>query len=180
MRDFARAQPLTTERGRGRKTLIPVLTAAVLLAGCAGDGAFKQSVAPPAPTQIEAGSTFNLLVPLAFPEGSDALYFQDSQLVSPAGILRDLPYCKLTPASATAPRLIAPATFAARSVVYDDKRSTSTGQVVSVTRIALVANPTQPYTLNCQWPQGGPSRSFLTSEEIQGAIGAHFSMALQR
>ena len=179
MRDFARAQPLT-ERGRGRKTLIPVLTGAGLLAGCAGDGAFKQSVAPPAPTQIEAGSTFNLLVPLAFPEGSDALYFQDSQLVSPAGILHDFPYCKLTERSAAAPRLIQPGIFAVVSVEYDDREKGPNGQPQNVTRIVLAANPTQPYSLSCQWPQGGPSRSLLTSEQIQGTIGAHFGMALQQ
>ena len=160
-------------------TLTAVL-AAVLLGGCASGGLFKQAVAPPAPTQIEVGSTFALKVPLTFSQGSDALYFQDSQLVSPGAITRDLPYCTLAPASPSSPRRLEPGTFAVRSVDYDDSRSAAAGQMVTATRIQLVANPTQPYTLSCQWPPGGPSQSFLTSEQIEGAIGAHFSMALQR
>jgi hypothetical protein len=164
-------------RGYFHATLLGV----VVLAGCAGDRhLFTRAVAPPPPTQIEVGSTFALKVPLTFSQGSDALYFQDSQLVSPGAITRDLPYCTLAPANPSSPRRLEPGTFAVRSVDYDDNRSAPAGQMVTATRIQLVANPTQPYTLSCQWPPGGPSQSFLTSEQIEGAIGAHFSMALQR
>jgi hypothetical protein len=65
-------------------------------------------------------------------------------------------------------------------VDYDDKEIGSTGNAMNTTRILLVANPTQAFTLSCRWPEGGPSREFLTSEEIQGAIGSHFAMALER
>ena len=162
------------------RRVIAVPTGFALLAGCASGGLFKQAVAPPPPTQIEAGSTFTLKVPLLFPEGADVLYFQDSQLVSPAAMARDFPYCKLAPASASSPRRLEPGTFAVRSVEYDDDRSAPTGYMVTATRIALAANATQPYTMTCQWPPGAPSQSFLTSEEIEGAIGGQFSMALQR
>lgn len=152
----------------------------VLLAGCASSDPFRRAVAPPPPVQIEAGSTFTLRVPLTFSDSADALYFQDSQQVSASAIDRNLPYCALTPAQPASPRVITPRTFAVVSVDYDDKANPATGQVANVTRIALAANPTQPYTMRCQWPQGGPSQSFLTSEQIEGAIGGQFSMALQR
>jgi hypothetical protein len=164
---------------RGVHTPAAVLMA-VVLAGCAkSDGLFKQAVAPPPPAQIEAGSTFTLKIPLIFGPGSDALYFQDSQLVSPTGIGPNLPYCNLTPGRGS-PGRIDPRTFAVQSVEYDDAESGSTAPLQNVTRIHLAANPTQPYTLSCQWPPGAPSRSFLTTEEIEGAIGGQFSMALQR
>ena len=162
------------------RRLAAVPSGLALLAGCASGGLFKQAVAPPPPSQIEAGSTFTLKVPLVFSPGSDALYFQDSQLVNATGMSRNLPYCKLMPGSASSPRRIEPGTFAVRSVYYDDSRSATTGQVVNVTRIELAAIATQPYTISCQFPQGAPAQSFLTSEEIEGAIGGQFSMALQR
>ncbi|MET0167840.1 MAG: hypothetical protein ABW318_22965 [Vicinamibacterales bacterium] len=165
--------------GTYKRSLSSALMGTALLVGCAGDGPFKPPPSPE-PLQIEAGSRFTLRVPLMFSAGTTALYFQDNQLVSPAGIARQLPYCKLTPASGATPQVIEPVTFAVLSVDYDEKQIASTGQLANVTRIELAANPTQPYTLSCQWPPGAPSRSFLTSEEIQGAIGAHFSMALQR
>jgi len=152
----------------------------MLVAGCASSDPFKRAVAPPPPVQIEAGSTFTLLVPLTFSDDADTLYFQDSQRVSAAAIDRNLPYCALTPAQPTSPRVVTPRTFAVVSVEYDDRENPASGQVANVTRIALAANPTQPYTMSCRGPQGGPSQSFLTSEQIEGAIGSHFTMALQR
>ena len=168
--------------GRNGRRRVVALCALLSLAGCAGDGdkLFTRAVAPPPPAQVEAGSTFTLKVPLTIPQDADAIYFQDSQVVDLGGLARDMPFCALSPASASSPRFLEPRTFAVRSVEYDDRRSTASGQTADVTRIALAANATQPYTMTCQWPPGGPSQSFLTSEEIEGAIGAQFSMALQR
>lgn len=165
-----------------RRNFHAAWTGIVLLAGCTGgvDKLFTRAVAPPPPAQIEAGSTFTLKVPLTIPQDADALHFQDSALVDLGGLARDLPYCALSPASASSPRRLEPGTFAVRSVEYDDRRSSAAGQTSDVTRITLAANPAQPYTMNCQWPPGAPSQSFLTSEEIEGAIGGQFSMALQR
>jgi len=164
-----------------RSSLHAALIGATLVAGCAGgDKLFTRAVAPPPPAQVEAGSTFTLKVPLTIPQDADAIYFQDSQVVDLGGLARNMPFCALSPASASSPRFLEPRTFAVRSVEYDDRRSTASGQTADVTRIALAANATQPYTMTCQWPPGGPSQSFLTSEEIEGAIGAQFSMALQR
>ena len=163
--------------GSASATLLGV----ALLAGCAGgDKLFTRAVAPPPPAQVEAGSTFTLKVPLTIPQEADALYFQDSQVVDLGGLARDLPYCTLAPASPSSPRRLEPRTFAVRSVEYDDRRSAATGQTADVTRIALAANATQPYTMSCQWPPGAPSQSFLTSEEIIGAVAAYFTMNLQR
>jgi hypothetical protein len=163
------------------RSLVATLVGAALLVGCETIGLRKPPPLPAKPLQIEAGSRFTLGVPLIISPEANALYFQDSRLVSGAEIARNFPYCRLTPTSAAAPRMIEPATFTVRSVEYDENKIGSTGKAVSVTRIELVANPTQPgYTLSCQWPEGGPSRSFLTSEQVQGAIGAHFSLALLR
>lgn len=163
-----------------RNGCLAALMGVLLLSGCAGsDKLFTRAVAPPPPAQIEAGSTFILKVPLAFPPGDEALYFQDSQLVGVGELARDLPYCALSPASPSSPRRLEPRPLAVRSVVYDDRRS-ATGETADITRIALAANATQSYTMSCQWPPGAPSQSFLTSEEIEGAIGAHFAMALKR
>jgi hypothetical protein len=65
-------------------------------------------------------------------------------------------------------------------VEYEDRRSSATGQTSDVTRIALVADAAQPFTMSCQWPPGGPSQSFLTSEEIIGAVAAYFTLDLKR
>jgi xanthine/CO dehydrogenase XdhC/CoxF family maturation factor len=163
--------------GSASATLLGV----ALLAGCAGgDKLFTRAVAPPPPAQVEAGSTLTLKVPLTFPPDAGALYFQDSQIVELVSLARDLPYCALAPASPSSPRRLEPRTFAVRSVEYDDRRSAATGQTADVTRIALAANAAQPYTLTCQWPPGAPSQSFLTSDEIEGAIGGQFATALQR
>lgn len=161
--------------------LAAALVATALLVGCETLGLRKPPPVPAEPLQIEAGSLLTLRVPLAFAPDADVLYFQDSRLVSHAGIARDFPYCSLTPASAYTARVIQPGTLEVRSVEYDDKEIGSTGNENNVTRITLMSEPNQSgFTLSCQWPEGGPSRRFLTSEEIQGAIGAQFSMALAR
>ena len=151
----------------------------VLLAACAGESFLKPPPDPGEPPQIEAGSTFTLNVPLALAEG-DAVYFQDSQIVSRSAISRDLPYCRLAPKSATEPQIVQPATFTVRGIYYDDRQTSATGKVINVTHLDLVAHGTQFYTMSCQFAQGGPSEKFLTSEQILGAIGAQFSMNLQR
>ena len=166
--------------GADRRRLVLALMSASVFAGCASDALFKRPVDPPPPLQIETGSRLTLGAPLTLPPGTAALYFQDNQLVSAGGIARDYPYCKLAPAGGTAPGVVDATTFAVQSVDYDDKEIGSTGNAMNTTRILLVANPTQAFTLSCRWPEGGPSREFLTSEEIQGAIGSHFAMALDR
>lgn len=152
-----------------------------LLAGCAGgDKLFTRAVAPPPPAQVEAGSTFTLKFPLTIPQESGALYFQDNAIVDLGGLSRNMPYCALSPAGPTSPRNLEPRAFTVRSVEYDDRRAAAPGQTSDVTRLTLAANPSQPYTMNCQWPPGAPSQSFLTSDEIEGAIGGQFATALQR
>lgn len=139
----------------------------------------KMKLASMDSNQVEAGSTLTLLVPLMFGQ-EGALFFQDAQLLSAAELSPTLPYCRMTPGSAATPLTVQPGPFPVRSVDYDDRAGATGGQTPSVTRIQLAANPQQPYDLACQWPQGGPSTAFLTPQEIQGAIGAHFKMALQK
>lgn len=157
-----------------------LLVGIVLLAGCAGDGLFKKKLPPPAePAEIETGSQFTLSAPLKSSPGASALFFQDNQLVSPDGIAQSYPYCKLVSNAAETLGVVSPATFVVQNVEYDDNEIGVSGSAVSVTRILLASGPTQSYTLSCQWPDGG-GQGFLTSEEIQGVIGAYFTLALQR
>ena len=128
--------------------------------------------------QIEAGSQFTLGVTLMFGQ-AEALYFQDDQLVSSGQLQVNMPYCRMTTGDPATPRVVEPATFTVRSVGYDDRSSASGVPTPKLTRIELSANPRQPYTLACQWPQGAPTTDFLTTQEILGTIGAHFKLALQ-
>lgn len=156
-----------------------MLVGVALLAGCAGDGVFKKKHASAEPAEIEPGSRFTLSAPLRSSAGGTALYFQDNQLVSPEGIAQSYPYCKLVSNTAASIKTIEPATFVVQNVEYDDNEIGRSGSAVSVTRLLLASSPTQSYLLSCQWPDGG-GQGFLTSEEIQGAIGAYFTLALQR
>jgi len=175
--------------GRGMKWWVVLATATVLI-GCDSPGPLKPPVAPPQPLlappvvnpadplRIESGAKLTLRVPLAFPAGANALYLQNNQLVSAAGVVPELPYCRLTPTSAAAPRVLEPGTVTIGSVDYDEKELGPSGTAAMVTRIALVDPRQSRYAMSCQWPEGGPARAFLTAPQIQGAIGAFFSMAL--
>lgn len=161
----------------------PTLAAAVLatlalLAACE-----HQPTAPIAmpPQQVETGSRFTLATPLSFPPGSSELLFQNEQVVPLGKLSRDMPYCKLTSESgSTGP--IAPGSFTVGAVNYDEREIGTTSGMVSVTRIALSADPNRSgYTLLCGWPQGAPMRGFVTTEQIYNAIGGkYFTMNLLR
>ncbi len=166
------ARPAT----RRSSTLFAALAGAALLVGCQNFG--HQAPPPAQPLQIETGSRLTLSMPLVFPAGVTTLYLQDNQRVSFAQITRAFPYCRLTRTSAATSQTIQPATFTVESVDYDDREIGTTGQPLNVTHLRLVADSN--YTLSCLWPEGGPSRNFLTSMEIQGAVGAYFSMVLVR
>jgi hypothetical protein len=167
-----------------------VLATAGALLGCDSPGPLKPPVAPPQPLlappvvtpadplRMESGAKLTLRVPLAFPTGANTLYFQNNQLVSAAGIAPELPYCRLTPTGAATPRVLEPGTVTVGSVDYDEKEVGATGRAAMVTRIALLDPKQSRYAMSCQWPEGGPTRGFLTAPQIQGAIGAFFSMAL--
>jgi len=157
---------------------------AALLAALAVLAACQHHPDPPIPMppqQVETGSTFVLATPLSFPAGSSELLFQNEQLVPAGKLSRDMPYCKLTPESgATVP--IAPGTFTVGAVNYDEREIGTASGMVSVTRIALSADPTRPgYTLLCGWPQGSALRGFVTTQQIYNAIGGkYFTMDLLR
>lgn len=133
------------------------------------------------PQQVESGSKFVLATPLSFPAGSSELLFQNEQIVPAGKLARDMPYCKLRPeGGAAAP--VAPGTFTVGAVNYDEREIGTTNGMVSVTRIALAADPSRPgYTLLCGWPAGTPMRGFVTTEQIYAAIGGkYFTMSLLR
>ncbi len=174
------AAPALVRALLARRTLrLAAFAGAALLLGCQNLG--HRPPPPAQPLQVDAGSRLTLGKPLVFPAGVTTLYLQDNQLVSRAQITQTLPICRLTRASGAESRTIEPTTFTVGSVYYDDREIGSAGQAINVAHLELAADPPQPtLTLSCLWPEGGPSRDFPTSAEIQGAIGAYFSIALVR
>jgi hypothetical protein len=151
--------------------------AIALLAAC------QSSTAPPPPEpprQVETGSRFNLLAPLAFPAGRDELFFQNQRQISAAAVTRDQPLCWLVPQPGAA-RNLPPGPLTVGNVMYDRREIGTTGAVQSVTRIDLAPAAGRPgYTLSCGLPAGAPSGGFVSSEQIFNAIGGQFSMDLLR
>ena len=129
----------------------------------------------------KAGSKFFLATPLSFAPGSREILFQNEQVVPAGKLSRNMPYCKLTSDSgATTP--IAPGAFTVGAVNYDEREIGTTSGMVSVTRIALSADPSQAgYTLVCGWPPGAAPGGFVSTEQIYNAIGGkYFTMNLLR
>ena len=154
-----------------------VFAAAALLGAC-------QHASPPPdpgpPQQVLTGSTFNLQSPLTFPAGSPVLLFQNERLVTATSLLREMPYCSLTPESGV-PRTLPAGRLTVATVDYEVQETGATGVMTNVTRIALAAQAGRPgYTLSCGWPAGGPARGFMSADQIFNAIGGQFSMDLLR
>jgi len=162
---------------RRRTPVAAVLGTLAFLAACEHQPPLP--IAMP-PQQVETGSKLTLSTPLSFPPGSSELLFQNEQVVSPGKLSRDMPYCKLTPESGAGP--IAPGSFTVGAVNYDEREIGTTSGMVSVTRIALSADPNRPgYTFLCGWPPGSALRGFVTTEQIYNAIGGkYFTMNLLR
>lgn len=135
---------------------------------------------PAPPQQVQTGSRFALRTPLEFPTGDAGLLFQNEQVVAPAKLSREMPYCRLRPDNGGAGTLPA-GKLTVGSVNYDEREAGTAGGMVSVTRIALATAPDRPgYTLSCGWPQGASGRGFVNTQQIFNAIGGQFSMDLLR
>jgi hypothetical protein len=132
------------------------------------------------PQQVETGSTFTLLAPLAFSPTTTELLFQNQKIVGAQALARNMPYCRLAP-QVGAPRAIAPGNLTVGSVTYDERESSSSGSMLSITRIALAVAANQPgYILSCGWPEATAAPSFVNTEQIFDAISGHFTMQLLR
>ncbi|HSD54798.1 MAG TPA: hypothetical protein VLC47_11570 [Burkholderiales bacterium] len=166
-------------RGRTRSSgpaLLALSGALALLVGCQ----HTQPTPPAPPQQVESGSHFVLRAPLTLPVGNAELLFQNQQLVGAAKLSRDMPYCRLKPAKGVT-GVIQPGTYTVSAVDYDEKEIGLTSAMLNVTRIALGPDSKQStYALSCGWPEGAPSRAFVTTQQIYNAIGGHFSMDLLR
>ena len=155
-----------------------IVVAAAVLAAC-------QSSAPPPlppmpPQQIESNSTFNLLTPLNFPSAHSELLFQERQLIPLQKLTTAAPYCKLVP-SPGAPLSLAPGPMRVTNVSYDEREVGQSSSLYSLTRIGLSTGSPQPsYEMRCGWPRPAANAKFLTSEQINSAIGGQFSLQLVR
>ena len=132
------------------------------------------------PQQVETGSTFTLFTPLTFSPTTTELLFQNQRIVGAQALVRNMPYCRLTP-QVGAPRAIAPGNLTVGSVTYDERESGSSGSMLSITRIALAVAANQPgYILSCGWPEATAAPAFVTTEQIFDAISGQFTMQLLR
>jgi len=154
-----------------------VFAAAFLTAAC--QHAPRDPLPPLPPQQVETGSTFTLVAPLAFVPNM-GLLFQGQRVVTAPAIVRNRPYCRLVPQSG-APSYIQAGNLTVRSVAYDERESGSAGSMLSVTRITLAPVANQPgYVLSCGWPEASAAPAFVTTEQIYDAIGGQFTMQLLR
>ncbi len=153
------------------------LLAAAVLTGCKSA---PQAPPPAPPQQVEKGSTFTLLSPLTFPANLSQLLFQDGRLVGASAISPASPHCKLVP-HAGAPHSLLPGPLTVGSVSYDERESGTGSAMFSITRITLLANPSQPgYTMSCGWSAALASPNFVSTEQIDSAIRGQFTMQLMR
>jgi hypothetical protein len=150
------------------------IAGAVALAACQHQPPIDMPVAP---VNIQRGDTLMLATPLAWPAGD--LIFQNERMVAPGAVLREFPYCALSPAG-TAPRALSPGPFAVRDVFYDERGSGGPGGANSVTRIVLAAPGGATYALNCGWPAGAPAGGFVSVPQIFNAVGGAFSLGVPK
>lgn len=150
------------------------IAGAVALAACQHQQPVEM---PAAPVNVQRGDTLMLATPLAWPAGD--LVFQNERMVAPGALLRDFPYCALSPVG-SAPRALSPGSLAVRDVVYDERGSGGPGGANSVTRIALAAPGGAAYTLSCGWPAGAPMGGFLSVQQIFNAVGGAFSLGVPK
>ena len=131
-----------------------------------------------APEDVPAGSTFTLNQSIVIPAGSPAVYFQDAQLVTAGGLRPRYAYCKFgTDDPASTEREIKPQPFTVSGVEYEEKASGPVGEAVSLTRMNLqTSQKVQGYNMTCGLPGAAESARFVTVSEINGAIGAFFTL----
>jgi len=153
------------------------LLAAALLTACK---TAPQTPPPAPPQQVETGSTFTLLSPLTFPPSPSQLLFQGGRSVDASAISAGSPYCKLVP-HVGAPHSLLPGPLRVGSVSYDERESGTGSALFSITRITLLASPSQPgYTMSCGWSAALASPNFVSTEQIDSAIRGQFTMQLLR
>jgi hypothetical protein len=135
----------------------------------------KTPDAPAAPTDIVVGSRLTLRMPLILPAAGAPLLFQSNAIVTPAQLVRNVPFCRFAPTSAGADRAIKPEIFVVRSVDYDERQTADPGMPVSVTHYRLDSSPSRTgYLLSCGWPTGAPAPSFVTVDQVQESVSAFF------
>ena len=100
----------------------PTCTVALLgvLALTACQPSAKKDALASSPQDVESGSTFTLNKAMVIPEGTAAVYFQDTQLVVARGLRPNYAYCKFElDGPATAARQVSPQSFWVTTVDYD-------------------------------------------------------------
>ncbi len=138
-----------------------------------------QAPPPAPPRQVETGSTFTLLSSLTFPARPSQLLFQDGRLVAASAISPGSPHCRLVPHAGASLSLL-PGALTVGSVSYDERESGTGSAMFSITRITLLASPSEPCTLNCGWSAALASPDFVSTQQIDNAIRGQFTMQLLR
>ena len=130
------------------------------------------------PQDVRNGSILTLSRAIAIPAGSAFVYLQDTQLMAPDALKPDYPYCRFgldDPASKVSK--IEPNAFVVTSVDYDERSTGPRGEVVSATRLNLQSRlDAKRYYMTCMLPAVAGYARFVTVPEIQGAVGAIFTL----
>ena len=132
----------------------------------------------PIPQAISQGSSLVLLKPFTVPSGTNAVYFQDGQLIDEDAIRADAPYCRLELSGpARTEFTIQPQNFLVKNVTYDDLGRGSAGEQVSITHLTLeAAKESGTERMICLWAGISTQADFVTPEEIAGALSGYFSI----
>ena len=175
-----RAPPAALTERKELSSRLAAAVAPLLAAGILTACEAPPSLPPLPPQQVETGSTFTLLSPLTFGAAQSQLLFQEGRIVGGSALAPDRPYCKLVP-QAGAPHSLLPGPLRVGNVTYDERESGTGSAMFGITRIALLASPSQPgYTMSCGWSTATSSADFVSTEQIDSAIRGHFTMQLLR
>lgn len=138
----------------------------------------KQAPLADPPQDVASGSTLTLNQALSIPAGSASVHFQDTQMVSVAGLRPSNPYCMFgLPGPTNAARDVGPQAFTVTGVDYDEGAAGSAGEVVTATRIDLQTwQGTKGYSMTCMVPRAAENPRFVTVPEINGALGDFFTL----
>ena len=130
------------------------------------------------PQDVPTGSTFTLNQGVVIPAGRAAVYFQDTQLVEQNALRPRYAYCRLgTDEPVSTARELKPQQFTVGGVSYEEQASGAAGEAVSLTRMELLpGKQSQGYSMTCGLPSAAESARFVTVSEINGAVGAYFTV----
>jgi hypothetical protein len=132
----------------------------------------------PISPDISQGDTLVLLKPVEVPSGSNAVYFQQGQVVEENAIDMDAPYCRLELAGAVGTmRTIQPQRFGIKNDMYNDQAAGPTGGQVPLVYLSFNAKQdSEVKGMACGWPGESANPNFVSAEQIGTTLTGYFSI----